>query len=201
MNNTYYSDFEYIINDLKTNQKESRFIHSMGVAYTAVSLAMKYECDFKKAYLAGILHDCAKLKDIDDSLYLKICEDHGTEISDYEKSNPFMLHGKVGAIFAKEKYNITDEEVLSAVENHIVGKPDMTLLEKILFIADYIEPARDQAKNLTYLRKIAFEDPDLCIYKISENVIDYLKSINAEIDLRAYETLEFYKNEVEDDRN
>jgi predicted HD superfamily hydrolase involved in NAD metabolism len=189
----YYGDYKYIIDDLEKIQKDSRHIHSLGVAFTAVSLAMKYECDLNKAFLAGILHDCAKLKDFDDKNYINICEEKNISITDYEHKNPFMLHGKVGAIIAKEKYKIEDEEVLSAVINHIVGKPSMTLLEKIIFIADYIEPGRTQASNLAYLRKLAFEDPDACVYEISVNVINYLKSINADIDERAFETLEYYK--------
>ena len=116
--------------DLKKNMDESRYEHTLGVMYTSAALAMRYECDLDKALLAGLMHDCAKC--MPNAKKLKTAEKYGLEITDLEKKNPFMLHAKVGAVLAEKKYDITDEEVLGAIRWHTTGRPDMTLLEKIV---------------------------------------------------------------------
>ena len=113
-----------------------RFEHSEGVMYTAAALAMRYGENLEKAQIAGILHDCAKC--IPDNKKLKICEKNHIEITEAEKCSPFLLHAKVGAYIAKEKYDIEDAEILDAIACHTTGKPDMTLLDNIIYISDYI---------------------------------------------------------------
>ena len=135
-----------------------RFEHSEGVMYTAAALAMRYGEDLEKAQIAGILHDCAKC--MPDSKKLKICEKNHIEITEAEKMSPFLLHAKVGAYIAKAKYDIEDTEILDAIACHTTGKPAMTLLEKIIYISDYIEPMRNKASNLEEVRKMAFVDLD-----------------------------------------
>ena len=143
--------------DLKREMDDSRYEHTLGVMYTSAALAMRYEYDMERAMLAGLMHDCAKC--IPNAKKLKLAEKNGLEITELERNNPFMLHAKVGAMLAKVKYDINDEEVLGAIRWHTTGKPDMTLLEKIIYLADYIEPTRNFC-DLRELRRLAFEDLD-----------------------------------------
>jgi nicotinate-nucleotide adenylyltransferase len=85
-----------------------------------------------------------------------------------------LLHGKVGAFLAKDKYHITDDALCHAIAVHTTGVPNMSLLDKIIFVADYIEPHRNTAPRLAELRKMAYEDLDTCVYMILEDTISYL---------------------------
>ena len=104
-----------------------------------------------------------------------------------------MLHGQVGACIARDKYQITDEAVLGAIRWHTTGRPEMTLLEKIVFTADYIEPNRNKAPNLAQLRQMSFENLDLAVYEILQQTLDYLKDGAQEIDETTELTLQYYK--------
>ena len=115
--------------DLKREMDDSRYEHTLGVMYTSAALAMRYEYDMERAMLAGLMHDCAKC--IPNAKKLKLAEKNGLEITELERNNPFMLHAKVGAMLAKVKYDIDDEEVLGAIRWHTTGKPNMNLLEKM----------------------------------------------------------------------
>ena len=144
-----------------------RFEHTLGVAYTAAALAMRYDCDILKAETAGMLHDCAKC--MSNEKRLNICKKHNLSVNDIERRNPFLLHAKVGSYIAMEKYNIQDKDVINAILNHTTGRPGMSLLEKIVYVADYIEPGRKQAPNLSLIRKLAFTDLDEALFKILED--------------------------------
>ena len=128
---------------LQQKQNPHRYRHTIGVRYTSICLAMRYGEDLTKASYAGLLHDCAK--HMSGEKLLEKCRSHHLPVSDMEAKNPFLLHGRVGAWLAGHRYGVEDPEILSAIEWHTTGKPDMTLLEKIVFTADYIEPGRDQA--------------------------------------------------------
>ena len=156
---------------------------------------MRYECDLDKALLAGLMHDCAKC--MPNAKKLKVAEKHGLEITEIEQKNPFMLHAKVGALLAEKKYDIEDQEVLSAIRWHTTGKPDMTLLEKIVYVADYIEPKRDKAPNLKEVRKMAFIDLDRALLKILEDTLNYLGDSPDEVDTMTKATYDFYKNQIQ----
>lgn len=182
---------------IRTVQKElkyARFIHTMGVAFTAASLAERYDCDMRKAETAGILHDCAKYMDVDKMENL--CRKNGLEISPLEEGNAALLHSKAGCILARKKYGVHDPEVLEAIRCHTTGKPDMTTLEKIVFIADYIEPGRDQAPHLDEIRKAAFEDLDLALCMILKDTLSYLKENEREIDSLTQKTYDYYEEKI-----
>lgn len=182
---------------IRTVQKElkyARFIHTMGVAFTAASLAERYGCDMRKAETAGILHDCAKYMDVDKMENL--CRKNGLEISPLEEGNAALLHSKAGCILARKKYGVHDSEVLEAIRYHTTGKPDMTTLEKIVFIADYIEPGRDQAPHLDEIRKAAFEDLDLALCMILKDTLSYLKENEREIDSLTQKTYDYYEEKI-----
>lgn len=191
MNNEYIEDLrEKVKNDLETDYM--RYRHTLGVADTCACIAMCYEFDMEKAYIAGLLHDCAKC--IPDEQKISECIKNNIEISDIEQSSPYLLHSKLGAHYAKTKYGITDNEICEAIKYHTTGKPDMTMLEKILFVADYIEPYRNKASNLDLIRKITFENIDKAVCKILDDTLDYLKNKKTAIDSLTYDTYKYYKN-------
>ena len=181
--------------DLKKSMDESRYEHTLGVMYTSAALAMRYECDLDKALLAGLMHDCAKC--MPNAKKLKTAEKYGLEITDLEKKNPFMLHAKVGAVLAEKKYDITDEEVLGAIRWHTTGRPDMTLLDKIVYVADYIEPKRDKAPNLGEIRKLAFIDLDRALLKILQDTLNYLGDSPEDVDSMTKSTYDFYQQQLQ----
>ncbi len=176
-------------------QDEKRYEHTLGVAFTAASLAMRYGADVKQAQVAGLLHDCAKCMTNEERL--SICKKNKLEVTPVEKANPFLLHAKVGAFLAKEKYGIQDEEILSAVRCHTTGRPNMTLLEKIVFTADYIEPSRKTAPNLDEVRTMAFQNLDIALCKILSDTLNYLDTVDQEIDPMTKETYHYYNGERE----
>lgn len=181
--------------DLKSALDKDRYEHTLGVAYTAMCLAMKYEADIKKAEVAGLLHDCAKC--MPDEKKLKKCIDHNLSITDTEKEQPYLLHAKVGAFIAMDKYGIDDMEIINAILKHTTGSRDMTLLEKIIYVADYIEPNRSKAANLPLVRKMAFEDIDLAVFTIMRDTVEYLKQKNRKIDSHTMNALEYYRDLIE----
>lgn len=188
-NNLY--DLKELRKAMKEVQSTKRFEHTMGVEYTSAALAMRYDASVEDALAAGLLHDCAKC--LTDDKQLSICIKHGLIITDAERKNPFLLHSKVGACLAEHKYGIKNPDVLNAIRNHTTGRPGMSLLEKIVFVADYIEPGRKEAANLTSIRRLAFEDLDRALLNILEDTLDYLKK-GGEIDPRTQETWEYYHN-------
>ncbi len=179
--------------ELKDSLPERRYVHTIGVAYTAASLAMRYEYSIEDAMVAGLLHDCAKY--FDDEKMIEICKEHEIEIRDVERHNPFLLHGKAGSILAKEKYGITDEKIQNAIRYHTTGKPAMNLLEKIIFTADFIEPGRKQLEGLDAVRKLAFIDLDQAVMEILDMTIRYLgEDGEKEMDSMTVQTYEYYRN-------
>ncbi len=184
-------NIDEIKNQLKAELKPSRYKHTIGVAYTAMALAMRYEVSIEDAELAGLLHDCAKCMSNDE--LLKICEDNNISLSEAELINPSLLHAKAGVIVAKKHYNIDDEPILNAIRFHTTGKPDMSILEKIIFVADYIEPGRSRQPRLSEVRKMAFIDIDASVHMVSTDTLAYLNNINDAIDTLTEETCEYYR--------
>ena len=111
-----------------------------------------------------------------------------------------MAHGadQKKAFLARKKYHVTDEEVLHAILVHTTGEPGMNLLDKIIYIADYIEPGRDKAKNLPVVRPLCFRDLDAALLKILSNTLDYLKSTGKEIEPLTEQTCQYYKAKAEE---
>lgn len=122
---------------LKESLSEERYNHTLGTANCALKLAKKYGLDEKKAYLAGLLHDCAKCKSNDE--LLKIIKQELKNIDEGELQNYKTLHAPVGEYFARTMYNIDDSEILNAIRYHTIGRVNMSLFEKIIFLADKIE--------------------------------------------------------------
>lgn len=181
---------------LKKHLTKERYQHTLGVAYTAVAMAMRYNPDtsnaefIKRAEIAGLLHDCAKCMDNDKKI--KICEKNNIPCSDFEISHPYLLHGKVGAYIAKNKFNILDEDILQAITWHTTGRPEMSLLEEIIFIADYIEPSRNPIPELDVIRQLAFIDIDKAMEKILSNTLKFLEKKGNPMDKMTQITYDSY---------
>lgn len=181
---------------LKSKLDPMRYEHSLSVSFTCTALAMRYGCDLKKAELAGILHDCAKRYG-DNELIVR-CQKHHIPLTQGELDAPAVIHAKYGAWMAEHKYGIQDPEILSAIACHTTAKPAMSLLDKILYIADYIEPRRDKAANLPQIRRLAFEDLDRTMYEILAGTLNYLNKKNASVDPMTRRAYEYYKAQLEE---
>lgn len=177
---------------LKKELDADRYEHTLGVSYTAAALAMRYEANIQQAQVAGLLHDCAKC--IPNQKKIALCEKYNIKMTELERRNPFLLHAKLGAFLAMHKYGITDKEITSAILNHTTGKPNMSLLDKIIFVADYIEPQRKKQPNLAEIRKLAFIDIDKALLRILEDTLSFLKASSGEIDPMTEKTYEYYKS-------
>lgn len=175
---------------LREKLSQKRFEHSIGVEYTAGNLAFIHGVDYEKALIAGLLHDCAKY--VPNDKKISKCEKRKIPISDCEYKNPDLLHAKLSAVYAQEKYEVTDKDILSAITWHTTGKPAMTTLEKIIYIADYIEPNRNLLPEMDIIRKEAYTDLDQCLLHILHNSMHYLCKKGAAIDPITSETYEYY---------
>lgn len=180
-----------ISKELQKKLDKERYEHTLGVMYTASALAMCHNANLEQALLAGLLHDCAKC--IPNDKKIKLCRKYHLEVSDVELQNPSLLHAKLGAFMAKKKYHVEDYEVLGAIKSHTTGKPAMTLLEKIIYIADYIEPGRTELPNMAEVRSLAFHNIDECLYRMLEDSLEYLKSKNLPVDKMTEKTYNYYK--------
>jgi predicted HD superfamily hydrolase involved in NAD metabolism len=169
-----------------------RYEHTLGVEYTAAALAMRYDASIKNAQLAGLLHDCAKC--LSDEKRLSLCEKHNISINETERRNPALLHAKVGSFLAMDEYGVDDPDVIYAILNHTTGRPGMSTLEKIIFVADYIEPGRHKASNLDEIRHLAFEDLDAAMIHILGDTLEYLESEGGDIDPMTRKTYDYYRN-------
>ena len=176
---------------LKKELDENRYHHTLGVMYTSASMAMRYDVDVQKALYAGLLHDCAKC--IPSDKKIRLCEKYGLPVSSVEKENPSLLHARLGAYLAHEKYGVTDKEIIHAIESHTTGRPGMSMLEKIVYIADYIEPGRNKAADLPRVRKLAFEDLDACMAEILCDTLKYRSRVGGPLDPSTQLAYEFYR--------
>ena len=180
--------------DLKNKLKPARYEHTLGVSDTAQHLAKIHGYDCAKAALAGLLHDCAKC--IPSDKKIRLCEKYGLPVSSVEKENPSLLHARLGAYLAHEKYGVKDEEIICAIESHTTGRPGMSMLEKIVYIADYIEPGRRELPNMADVRQLAFRDIDECLYRILKDSLVYLNSRKIAVDPMTQKTYDYYKKEM-----
>ena len=181
---------------MMTELDKDRYEHTLGVMYTAASLAMRYDEDIEKALIAGLLHDCAKCLSGDTKI--KLCKKYHLNVSEVEKENPSLLHAKLGAFLAAKKYHIKDKDIINAIASHTTGCPHMSLLDKIIYIADYIEPGRKELPNMAEVRKLAFTDIDACLYPILKDSLEYLTGMNVPIDPMTEKTYLYYKSKREE---
>ena len=186
--------------------ESKRYEHTLSVAYTAANLAMVHGVDIEKALVAGMLHDCAKC--LSYRKQLSICEKNHITLSEMEKEDGSpLIHAKAGSILARKEYGIKDEDILNAICYHTTGRPQMSPLEKIIYIADYIEPGRKHAKrgdadilylqNLTAARKLAYINLDEALCRILGDTLSHLKEKGGRVDSMTQKTYEYYKSKAQ----
>lgn len=179
---------------LKKLLKKERYEHTLGVMYTAASLAMCHGADMEAAMLAGLLHDCGKYGTGKEQIAR--CREYDIPLTESELQMPALVHAKLGAYLAEHEYGITEKEVLSAICFHTTGKADMTLLEKIIYIADYIEPGRKEIPGLLAVRTAAFQNLDEAVALSAKGTMDYLTAAGNPIDPLTIETYEYYRDSI-----
>lgn len=162
---------EEIVSYLKENLKEKRFKHSLSVRDTAVKLAEFYNEDAEKAKIAGLVHDCAKYLVYRETI--EISKKYGYDIDEISLKNPELLHGVAGAYIAKNTMGIEDKQILNAIVCHTTGKINMSVLEKIIFIADYIEPLRN-FPGVEEVRRKTYENLDEALIMAFNKTIKYV---------------------------
>ncbi len=150
---------------------EKRFAHTVSVADEAKRLALIWGADADNAYLAGIAHDIAKEIPRDEAL--RLLDEFGYASDETERMNTALLHGPLAAYIVKKEFDIDNSEILEAIRFHTTGRPDMSLMEKIIFIADFTEPLRryPQAEEV---RKLAERDLDSAVLCQTEYVIKFI---------------------------
>lgn len=181
-----------ILNDLKTLyiNKPHRYKHVLGVRDTALKLAEIHNVDKNKLELAALLHDITKYHDTSwHQQQITNNFDNSEEILSNYNSN--ILHAFSAYIVAQKEYNINDHDILDAILNHTIGKPNMTIYEKIIFISDYIEPNRTY-ESCKKVRQIAFDNLDLAVYTAIDDSIKFYEKNNGDIPDIAYEARAFY---------
>ena len=173
-----YFDIKRIKKDLKEKLSKNRYEHSLRVANYCKRLAQIYKADENKAYLSGLVHDCAKNLEEYYMLNKKVNSDIILDIE--EKNNLKIQHAPIGAAVCKNLYGIFDNEIISAVRYHTTARENMSLIEKILFISDKIEPNREY-DTVEELRKIVDYDIDKAIIKFLNDSFEYLEKNSQKI--------------------
>ena len=181
-----------VIRYLEENAKTSRVEHTRGVVKTAEELAIRYGADPAKARLAAWFHDIGK------DLPLDVLDGYvgKYELGDRLLGNPNLSHSKVAEIIAKRDFRIDDSDVLNAIAYHTTGREGMSLLEKIVFLADAIEPGRDHP-GVEEIRDLAGIDLDRACLKVLESTIDYVKSQGLELDRDSIKARDWFMKTIE----
>ena len=163
----------------------NRVAHVLGCRDTAVELAKYWGADPVDAARAGILHDITKA--IDGPLQLTLCEAYGKILSGFSRRYPKTLHALTGSLVAERIFG-ENKAVVSAIEHHTTGKADMSLLEKIIYVADYMEPNRDFS-GVEKLRELAYTDMDAALKLGLEMTLEHLNRQGAEVSPESREAL------------
>ena len=174
---------------LKANLEEKRYIHISGVADTAKKLAKLNGVSEEKAEIAGLAHDIAK--NLSKVKMKEIIKENNIVLSDVEENNENLWHSIIGPIEANNKFEIDDEEILDAIRWHTTGKENMSILTKIIYIADMIEPSR-KFEGVDNIRKVTFEDLDMGVYYGLTHSIEFLLVKNLLIDENSMRARNFF---------
>lgn len=189
-------NLEKIEKSLEKKLKKDRYRHTIGVMYTAASLAMRYDENIQDALLAGLLHDCGKFGSVKEQI--ELCKKYKIGLTEAELEVPALIHAKLGSFLAEKEYEVSDRRVLDAILYHTTGRPDMSMLEKIIYLADYIEPGRKMIPGLDEVRKLSFTDIDRAVYVCAGNTLAYLESQNRPVDPATKKTYEYYMENVQE---
>jgi predicted HD superfamily hydrolase involved in NAD metabolism len=158
---------------LQSKLNYKRFKHSVNVMDEAIKLASIFGEDTKKAATAGLLHDCAR--DIKGDELFETCHNFNVRVDEVTRIQPELLHGPLGAHIARTEYKVSDDSVLKAIHWHTTGHAGMSVLDKIVFLADYIEPGR-RFPGIEDVRRAAANDLDAAMMLALDRTIKYVVS-------------------------
>jgi len=181
---------------LKDYLGEKRYNHSVGVEETAAALAKMLGADENKARTAGLMHDVTK--EFEPEIQKTMLKDGGIVLNEAEKSSHKLLHAMTAPMVLEKDFEISDGEILSAVRYHTTGRKDMSVLEKIIYMADFIEPNRD-FEGVDELRSLAFRDFDAALILALEMTIEEVKEKGAILHPDTAEALKFLVGEGKKD--
>lgn len=166
-------DIEKLQEKLKTMLTPCRYQHSIGVMETAAQMATLFGENVEKARIAGLLHDCAK--DIDKSKMVAMCENLGVYLDPMKKEQRSLIHADLGAKLLETEFQIDDPDIISAVKHHTLGRENMNNLEKILYLADLIEPNRKPYEGIEELRRLSEKNLDCAMLCAVEQSIEHIQ--------------------------
>ncbi len=186
----YKKNRRKLVSKMKRKLTNKRFNHSLNVEKVAIELSKIYGGNSQKVSIAAILHDNAK--NYSDDKKMKLVKKYNIPLSMAEKSNIDLVHAKLGSVIANNKYKIYDKDILNAVKYHTTGRPNMSLTEKIIYIADFIEPDRKSFPGLEKVRKMAYNDLNATLVKILMLTINHVVNRGQIIDDITKKTYEYY---------
>jgi len=163
---------ESVLNWLSERVPAARITHILGVEESAGNLARIYGLDEAKARSAGFLHDLAKY--FKPQVLLQMAKAEGLELDSVLTAYPHLLHADASAIVARDEFGVVDREILEAIANHTLGRPNMSQLSCAVFIADTIEPSRGKTLELEALREVSVQNLYAAVWKISDYSLKYL---------------------------
>ncbi|MCM2531578.1 bis(5'-nucleosyl)-tetraphosphatase (symmetrical) YqeK [Neobacillus pocheonensis] len=179
---------------VKEQLTEHRYQHTLGVMETAIKLAEQYGADVEKGEIAAIFHDYAKFRPKEEMK--KIIKEQGFS-KDLLEFNGELWHAPVGAYLVEREVGITDQEVLDAIRYHTSGRTEMTLLDKVVYLADYIEPGR-HFPGVEEVREIAKESLEKALIKAIQNTILFLMKKNQTVYPDTFHTYNDLVQKLED---
>ncbi len=185
-------DYNNMVEKIRSALSPRRFIHTLGVVETAVKIAKVYYIDIEQAKIAALLHDC--VKDYPHSLQIQLCKEFHIPLDETMKKNPELIHSFLGAEIAKREYEVEDSYILDAIRYHTTGRANMTLLDKIIFLSDYIEPNRTSFIGLENVRSLAYTHLDQAVYQALLLTIEYIKEQKKPLHPRTLEALQYLEN-------
>lgn len=184
-------DLERIYQD-----KPHRLKHIYGVLETALKLGKIHNLDSQKLTYAALLHDITKYEDT--SFHQSIIKEHYENADEILNDfNAQILHSFSATIIATESYGVTDIDVLDSILSHTIGRPNMSIYEKVIFISDYIEPNRTY-ESCVKVRSIAFDNLDKAVYTAIDDSITFFEKENHQIPSQAYKARDYYKQLLEE---
>ncbi|MBN2604674.1 MAG: bis(5'-nucleosyl)-tetraphosphatase (symmetrical) YqeK [Bacilli bacterium] len=188
---------EFILQQLVEifKDKENRLNHILGVRDTALKLGIKYHADLEKLETAALLHDITKYYSNEKNIEIirSNFSNHEEILREFDLP---ILHSFSAYVVAKVEYGVTDIDILDAILNHTIGKENMSIYEKIIFISDYIEPNRTYSSCIK-VRSLVEESLDLAVYTAIDDTIKFHEELNGVISQQAYKARQFYKRLLE----
>lgn len=194
----YNIEREQVLTWLSEHVPQSRLDHILRVEQMAVELASHHKVDVEKAAIAGLMHDLAKY--FKPTLLLEMARTEGLEIDPVSLAHPHLLHADVSAIVARDTFGVKNEEVLQAIANHTLGRPGMSKLCCIVFLADSIEPGRGDTSQLQTLRQLSYQDLHQAVWRTCDYSLKFLLETHCLIHPRTIATRNWFLQSVKNNK-